>query len=91
MAASLKTYETNFILLSATKGKTTRNTTYYTIEALDKTTGEIVVASYFGNTRPKAVVAIEPYTTKGGDTYNIAQIQPHQSRNKFGRFISARR
>lgn len=91
MAKGLKVYETNFELLSATKGKTTRDTTYYEVAALDLTTGEVVMASYFGNTRPKAVLAIESRTTKAGNTYNVAQIQPHQCRDKFGRFISAKR
>ena len=87
----LKVYETPYQLLNLTKEKTTNNSTVYNVDVLSIETGELITACYFGNTKPKVIMSIKEYTTKAGKVYNIAEIQPHQCRNKFGRFISAKR
>ena len=71
------------------KGITEHGSTYYDITATDRTTGELVLCTYFGNTTPKRLLRIEPTTSKSGETYYIGIIQPHTSRDKkTGRFIS---
>lgn len=87
----IKIYNTNFELLSLQKYKTPANATYYSMQVADKLTGQIQDAVYFGNTKPTTVISINPYITKAGTIYNIAEIQPHQSRNRLGRFISVMR
>lgn len=43
--------------------------------------------AYFGNTKPRKVLAIKTEATKMGVVYKIAIIQPHTSRDqKTGRF-----
>ena len=70
------------------KGTTERGSNYYDITAIDMTTGEQVLCTYFGNTVPKRLVRIEAVVSKNGDTYYIGYIQPHTSRDKkTGRFI----
>ena len=62
-----------------------------TSEVVDTTTGTVSKCVYFGNTRPKRVTKID-VSVKGENTYAIATIQPHTSRDKkTGRFIAARR
>jgi hypothetical protein len=87
-----KIYNDPYMIMEVKKGLTDRGSNYFEIKALDKSTGEIVECSYFGNTTPKRVLKIVEYTTKVGTSYLIAVIQPHTSRDKkTGRFISGKR
>ena len=71
------------------KGTTEHGSNYYDITALDLKTGEQVLCTYFGNTVPKRLLRVETAISRDGETYFIAVIQPHTSRDKkTGRFIS---
>ena len=72
-------------IISTERGTTSRGSNYFDIEVVDTTTGTV------SNTRPKRVTKID-VSVKGENTYAIATIQPHTSRDKkTGRFIAARR
>ena len=78
-------------IVSTERGTTSRGSNYFDIEVVDTKTGAVSKCVYFGNTRPKRVTKID-VSVKGENTYAIATIQPHTSRDKkTGRFIAARR
>lgn len=74
------------------KGITEKGANYFEIEAIDLSSGEIAKCTYFGNTTPKRLIAIQEVETKEGKIYQMAVIQPHTSRDKkTGRFITGAR
>lgn len=79
----------NYQITSLLKGYTIHNTTYYSIDGIEKDTNETFRAYYFGNTKPKQIKTLTKHISKSGEEYLIAQIQPHQCRDKKGRFVSA--
>lgn len=69
-----------FEIISTKKEKTEHNANCWNIVVrTDKGEEE---CTYFGNTKPKKVLAIKTETTKSGTKYKIAVIQPHTSRDK---------
>lgn len=68
--------------------ETIHGSTCWNIEAVEVSSGEVVYATYFGNTRPRKLVGITITVSRTGETYNVATIQKHTSRDKkTGRFI----
>jgi|BioPla2DNA2_1021312.scaffolds.fasta_scaffold219130_1 hypothetical protein len=78
----------NYQIISVLKGYTINNSKYYTVDGIKKDTNETFRAYYFGNTKPKQIISLTKHISKSGDEYLIAQIQPHQCRDKKGRFTS---
>lgn len=71
-------------LISTTQEKTERGAKYWNVVVWD---GEgYLECTYFGNTKPKKVLAVKVSSRKGMNYFN-AIIQPHTSRDKdTGRF-----